>query len=328
MMTGVETMLYTNKLNENIFNTHNYIECDELIIISGYIGPSPIKRLSSLPIKTAIIYGLFSADSNIDILHSSFLKLHKASSHKILYSKVPVNSNCYIWRKNKNITYALIGSANFTTKGLNTPYRESLAEITRDSFDELNDYLSQILSNSFACDDSQLNFNYHKNRTHRDFPNISCKMALYKPSTEEVPTKSGLNWGNSPKGNTKPGDSYIPIRTSYIRNYPNLFPPKQSYPINANGGKQQRQNDPIELIWDDGVLMDALLEGSQPVDDILYPKQLCSFPHKNTLGHYIRKRLGLKETDLIKKSDLNNYGRCDVTLTVLQNGMYFADFSV
>lgn len=76
--------------------------------------------------------------------------------------------------------------------------------------------------------------------------------------------------------------------------------------------------------------MDALLEGSQPVEDILYPKQLCPFPHKNTLGHYIRKRLGLKETDLIKikKSDLDNYGRSHVTLKVLQNGMYFADFSV
>jgi hypothetical protein len=53
-----------------------------------------------------------------------------------------------------------------------------------------------------------------------------------------------------------------------------------------------RNNDSVEIIWDDGLIMEGLLEGSQPINEIIYPKkQISSFPVKAELGIYIRNRI-------------------------------------
>jgi FAD/FMN-containing dehydrogenase len=47
------------------------------------------------------------------------------------------------WKHNGEIVHALVGSANFSTNGLTTPYREILAETTRDTFKPLDDYITK-----------------------------------------------------------------------------------------------------------------------------------------------------------------------------------------
>jgi hypothetical protein len=326
-------LLFTNNLETKVFSSHQYINCDELIIISGYVGPNPIQRLSTLPFNTTVIYGMYGSDSISSRLHNTLLSLHNPPHVNILYSNIPVHSKCYIWRNNDNIVYALIGSANFSTNGLTIPFRESLAETTNDTFYELSIYLNQILSNSVSCDSVTLTTPTVPVTPPAPTPLTPtggiCSMVLYDPNTGEVPTSSGLNWGHSPRGHNNPGDSYIPIRTSHIRNYPRLFPPKQTHPIRNLGlGRSNRQNDSIELIWDDGTLMDAALEGSQPVNGRQYPKNLCSFPNKSVLGVYIRQRLGLPSNALVTRADLLRYGRDEIQLSLLQDGTYYADFSV
>lgn len=315
-------MLFTDNLETKIFTSHQHFTCDELIIISGYVGPSPVQRLNTLPMNSTVIYGMFGSESISSRLHNTLINLHNPPHINILYSNIPIHSNCYIWRNNGNIVYALIGSANFSARGLNIPLRENLAETTVDTFSDLDTYLNQILTNTVECTSATLT------APPTNIRNI-CSMVLYDPSTGEVPRSSGLNWGHSLKGHNNPGDGYIPIRTSHIRAHPQLFPPKQVHPIRNLGlGRSNRQNDSIELIWDDGVLMDATLEGSQPVNGRPYPKNLCSFPNKNLLGVYIRERLGLSFDELVTRRDLLQYGRDDIHLSLLQDGTYYADFSV
>ncbi|MBB6447801.1 restriction endonuclease PLD domain-containing protein [Bacillus benzoevorans] len=317
-------MLFSNNLDQLIFNTHKYIHCDNLVIISGYASPRPIQQLSNLPIKSTVIYGMFGSESIPFPLHKTLVNLHNSTQTRILYSNLPIHSNCYIWRYKSDITYVLIGSANLTTRGLTIPLRETLAETSVDTFEELNNYLNLILDNSVPCNTVDIT----PNGLH-PFVDAVCSLELYNPRSNKVPDSSGLNWGNS-VGHTNPGDAYITIRTSHVRNFPRLFPPKQDSSRNKSSGRGRanRQNDSIELIWDDGTLMDVLLEGSQTVNGLHYPKQLSSFPNKNTLGVYIRERLGLPPTALVTKTDLDLYGRDNIHISLLQSGIYYADFSV
>jgi hypothetical protein len=82
--------------------------------------------------------------------------------------------------------------------------------------------------------------------------------------------------------------------------------------------------------------MEALFEATQPQKntEIKYPKQICSVPHKNILGKYIRTRLGLplvskerRSEEKITRQQLLNYGCDKIKLKLLEPGVYSADFS-
>lgn len=332
-------MLYYDNLEEIIFNKHEFFDIDELIIISGYIGPSPIRRLEELPFKSTVIYGMYGCDSISLKLHNTLLDIQNLSKKvSIKYCKTPIHSKCYIWRNSKKIVCSLIGSANFSINGLTTPNRESLADVTRDSFDPLNKYLDSILSNSIDCNSHDIIFKSTPNKeinkkSNKNIMDINthnsyiCSMTLLDPRTNEVQKYSGLNWQNS-KANVSEDDALIPIRTQYIRDYPLIFPPKQTVKTKFGEGKSQRQNDTVEFIWDDGTIMKGLLEGTQTIDGIQYPKNLCSSVTKNELGKYMKDRLGLPYGSTIQKSDLDNYGRTTIDISLLQEGVYYLDFSV
>jgi len=133
-------MLFTENLTDIIYYRHEHIaQTDELIILSGYVGPKPIAKLGEIPLRSTVIYGMYGAESINPTLHNSLLNLQKKNeSLSIFYSTLPVHSKCYIWKNNGQIVHALVGSANFSVNGLNTPQREILAETTRDTFMPLN----------------------------------------------------------------------------------------------------------------------------------------------------------------------------------------------
>lgn len=331
-------MLFTDNLEELIFTRHDNLEldCDELIIISGYLGPAPVQRLSELPFPTRVIYGMYS-NSISERLHNIFLNIDV--THKdvhILYSKTPIHSKCYIWRKEEVIQHALIGSANFSRNGLTTPFRETLAEVDENIYIELNEYLHLVISNSINCSSvtletkptlsSIISRSITSNSVHTAQSNV-CDIDLYDPRTKEVQPKSALNWGHG-SANTNIDDAYIRVGVNHVRVCPSLFPPKQNIPTITSGGRSQRHNDSIEMIWDDGEIMEGLLEGTQRIDGIDYPKQLSSFPQKNILGSYIRGRLNLSSGSEIKKIHLDSYGRDYISITLLSNGTYYMDFSI
>lgn len=136
---------------------------------------------------------------------------------------------------------------------------------------------------------------------------------------------SGLNWGLA-NGHVAIGDAYIPVTVDMALNYHELFPPKSDISTES-GGRQNRQNDPFEVIWDDGTRMQLLLEGNLDIGGIKYPNKIASFPSKSILGKYIRNRLNVDLYHRITKDDLKKYGRTYITITLTDDHIYKMDFS-
>ena len=135
-----------------------------------------------------------------------------------------------------------------------------------------------------------------------------------------VPEKSGLNWGantNELAGtvNTRVADAELRITAELIRT--GIFPEK-------NGVSKI----PVLLKWDDGTEMQGSFEQNNHIDNIVYPKALCSDNDKSILGSYLRHRLGVNLTKKITLADLQKYGRTNIEITRQLDGSYYLDFSV
>ena len=325
-------MLFEKNLEEIIFHRHEMHETDELIILSGYVGPRPVERLQSLPFKTKVIYGMYGDKGIQKKLHGALLTHQESIANvDIYYSSIPIHSKCYIWILKNKIVHALVGSANFSTNGLTTPYREILAETTYDTFQPLAEYIDRVMKNAKICTDIVLPT---KNKIlNRNFKlSNSCEISLLD-NKGNVQNASGLNWGYKKNGNKskkrRENDACLVIRKSHLLDCPSLFPPIQDYsPMIIKGARSQRKNDKVEIIWDDGIIMDGLLEGSQIQDGIMYPKNFSSSPQKDIIGKYIKNRLGVSFGKKVTLEDLNKYGRTNIKVTLLDEGIYYFDFSV
>lgn len=317
-------MLYTENLEEIIFHRHEMFASDELIVLSGYVGPKPIERLRNLPFQSKVIYGMYGEEGIKRPLHNSLVNIQNSTNDiNIFYSNIPVHSKCYAWRNRGQIVHALVGSANFSTNGLTTPYREVLAETTFDTFNPLNVYIQKILNNSISCSELRV-----MNIVEQVAAFETCSLSLLGRNGE-VQNAAGLNWGQNPNNHTTKDDSYIKIRIKDIKEHPELFPPKQLNSLKFDGrGRMHRHNDNIEIIWDDGVCMDGLFFGNQEIDGVLYPKQVGSFPHYAEMGKYLRDRVGIPHGQPFRKHHLERYGRDTIEISLISEGVYKFDFSI
>lgn len=327
-------MFYYHGLEEVIFNLHDSLNeiPDELIIISGYLGPSPIDRLIELPFKTFVLGGMYTKGIDKYLLSSLNNSKTKNPNLYLSFSTIEVHSKIYVWKKNGKILTALIGSANFSANGLRTDLRETLAVANRGTYPALDAYLKLVIENSVKQP------NIKEKRTEMKCPptlekdkilKISYDIPLFKEAksgVKTVPKASGLNWGLS-KGHVALGDAYIKIPNYIINDKQGLI--KAFDPTYQNLlSNKKRSSDPVELIWDDGTVMEASLEGKQiGINGLDYPKQLASFGSKKILGLYLRKRLGVSIDHEITMDDLKAYGRDYVTLSLIDDGIYHCDFS-
>ena len=55
---------------------------------------------------------------------------------------------------------------------------------------------------------------------------------------------------------------------------------------------------------------------------------MSSFPVKSELGLYLRRRIGVASGKAVDKNDLEKYGRTDINVKLIGNGIYMLDFSV
>lgn len=349
-------MLFYVGLEEVIFSKHELLSeaPDELIIISGYLGPAPIERLSELKdISVTVIGGMYQNGIDARLLNS-LQRIEKNNKNlSIKYTNQEIHSKIYIWKRKNKTLAALIGSANFSSNGLRTDYRESLADVTRDTFIPLQDYYNFIISQSTITPQikkSQEVIDIALTTPQPNEPNILVKKYSYdiplysfEKGNKIIKPSSGLNWGRArltSNAHVAEGDAYIPLPKEILKtNTPLIKPFDSSYQLNFSG-KRKRNSDPIELIWDDGIIMEASLEGSQEYNGKNYPKQLASYKRKtpiidgkkvskkSILGRYLRKRLKIDVDEQITMSTLNQYGRDTITLSLISDGIYYADFSV
>lgn len=335
-------MLFTDNLNSIIFQRHNYIRCDELIVLSGYVGPNPVHQLNALPLKTTVIYGMYGSEGIKRGLHNELLLADNSYDNvNIFYSTFPVHSKCYIWKDRGEVVHALIGSANFSNNGLFTPDKEVLAETTSDTFGPLNKYFEKVMETAISCRDASARENDQLGTVEENSGNFNpdvCSMPLFdiKNGVEVVNAKSGINWGMASLSGSHVNinDAYIPIDKLQRDYYPQLFPMKQNCPSTYEGVARpnHRHNDSIEIIWDDGTTMEGLLEGTvtRTIDGkkLQYPKQISSTPRKAVLGEYLRARIGVPEGRAITIADLERYGRKTIDISLQGEGIYYFDFSV
>ena len=142
---------------------------------------------------------------------------------------------------------------------------------------------------------------------------------------------SKINWGHAANGNVNKRDSYISITSPMLNNYPGFIPGKSSIKrVSYN------DNEPIEIIWDDGEEMLCLLEGTirknivNPrtglIEEKRFPNKIASYPSKRILGDYLRSRLGVSPGVFVTEQMLSEYGRNSITISK-KGEVYFLDFS-
>jgi hypothetical protein len=318
-------MFYYADLDKIIFEQYPK-NADEFKILSGYVGPSPINDLQNLPFPSTVIQGLFYENQN-KRLHDQVVKMDNDKVHTY-YPTILSHSKCYVWLENGVPIKGLIGSANFSSNGLKNSLRESLYEIESTMLSSLDEYINIILSSSKLCIEVEANDkkSKHKHDTSRNDSEavyVSGQADLsFLDNTGKVPDRSGLNWGAAPTSNVSKSDAYVAIRVRDINNHPEIFHPRSS-DIGLNH-KRFDTSEVIELIWDDGFVMQARFEATQPVGGEVYPKQLTSFPRKNILGLYIRKRLSLNEGTVITKEHLDAAHVDSLRLVMIEEGIFSA----
>jgi hypothetical protein len=319
-------MLYTENLDQIVFHRHELFDSDELIILSWYLWPDPVNKLTDLPIRSTVIYGMYWSEWIKPALHRSLKNIQQSTppSLNIFYSQIPVHSKCYVWKKDNSIVHALIWSANFSINWLTTPFREVLAETTRDTFQPLNTYIDHVLWKSISCLETWV----REASMIETLVTQECFLTLLTRNWE-IHKAWWLNWWQNPDNHTRLDDAYIPIRIQDIENFPWLFPPKQTNPVTEEWWwrRRWRHNDSIDIIWDDWVTMRGLLEWSQEVDWKIYPKQISSFPNKSELWVYMRHRLWVPLGQPVRKHHLERYGRLNVEVSLLWDWVYSFNFS-
>ena len=328
-------MIYSQNLEELILTRHQKNKADEVIILSGWTGPSPIQKLSELPIKSKIIQGI--KEQLNERMYSTYQQISENTNSKIYIKKKYNHSKIYCWLKNKHPVDILSGSANLSTQGLNSLHKgENLFDI------KAKDYLSTYTYMKDALADSVLSAKYELPTSKSSPPpkrqtEMLDKVLSFNPPTVEIyaggrgrkmQSAAGWNWGHG-QGHNQKDCAEQRLRTELIRLIPSFFP-NNGVNLNKGSGQSLRNSRPnAEIIFDDGEVMDISFEGlggENSRNQRLF-KQFSSYPKKNKFGRYIRKRLGLSPTAKITDSNLADYGRDTITLELLAPGVYFCDFS-
>lgn len=307
--------------------------------MSGYVGYQTIKMLCEQcsDVHITVVYGMYGSERISQPLHLALMEVQRQYSNiTILYSTIPVHSKIYTWNCDAKIEKALVGSANFSISGMMNDYKEILSDVEQDTYSTLKEYCDYVLSKAISCNDAEVKFQKvfkasgHSKLVQPLLAKNVCRATLLDRNGM-VSKKSGLNWGLS-NGHVSEGDAYIRITSNYIKLFPSLFPPKKYVGMDnpLSNGKKNRENDEVELIWDDGEKMIGLLEGQQTktINGLVYPKQLSTSPSKSILGKYLRKRLGVDLNHTITKRDLLRYGRTSIDISLVGEGIYYLDFSV
>jgi len=327
-------MIYHDNLETLILDRYKSNNADEMFILSGYTGPSPISKLSSLQIKSTVIHGI---QSQVSKSLNAYQTITSNSNCDVYIKNNYNHSKIYCWLRNNYPVDILSGSANFSTAGLNSVFRgETLFEVDKADWSNTYNYLKNALQDSIistsytpkALPKQKLPLTSSSNQLDKVLSFNPPKAEIYVGGRgRKMQPKSGWNWGHG-AGNNAPDVAEQRIRTALINSIPHLFP---NNGVNVNHKKGQALKNKkanAEILFDDGFVMDATFEqdgGKNSSGQTLY-KAFSSYPDKATYGRYIRKRLGLSPTSLITDADLKRRGKDTITLELLSPGVYFCDF--
>lgn len=297
---------------------------DTLLIVSGYASPAmAYKHFENIPPRSRIklIVGMTSSEGIPRPHHAAFIKLTSKDfpgRFECRYISEPpaVHSKAYAWLKDGRPSTGFIGSANYSQQGF--LYRREIL-IKADAAD-VADYYESVVADSISCLDPRvpelIGLTEIPPRPLRikapDLKKVPPPMPKeFGPTigislldrNEELPGRSGLNWGQRPELGRNPDQAYIRVPAEVGRS--GFFPKRGQH---------------FSIFTDDGESFDAVIaqDGNKAIET----------PFDNALlGRYFRKRLGLATGVLIKASDLKHYGNTGVEFQQIDDETYRMSFA-
>lgn len=313
-------------LAENVLFTPIEEGADTLNIVTGYASPTMgswyltslrerRNRMKFPIIHVNLIIGMTPIEGIRLSSHNGFQELYRASGSgdipdtfacSYVFNFPAVRSNLYVWTKGDTPITSFTGSAPFLQSSFLPSHIEDLLEKT-DPVDSFR-YYQSIEQRSMFCVHAEIE---QQVRITNDFPS-GLQLQDQQIKTEEITVSlltrtgavgrhSGLNWGQREGRN--PNEAYIPIPRNISSS--GFFP---------NNGQQ------FTVQTDDHKSLILRLE--QAGD-----KALTTPLSNSLLGEYFRGRLGLSNGQFVSMSDLERYGRHDVTFTKIDEEQFYMDFS-
>ena len=223
------------RTQQEVLERHNMNKADELVILGGFFGPKPVEELAEISpsISCKIIHGCFKDQAPDEITHKKYQEITNNTKVKVFYKNNYNHSKIYMWSKNKNPVDILIGSANFSSRGLYNDGQETLSDIPFTDYNSIDTIIKKALSDSQICSSYIIKPKIKipsmvspspvlklDEIVSIDPPHVRIFLG-YKAGL--IPEKSGLNWGFS-SGHVAPDTSYLPLRSDLMQLIPGFYP--------------------------------------------------------------------------------------------------------
>lgn len=322
--------IYSEDLFKNILINPIKEGYNKLKMVSGYasslmairhVGYLKEEDLLFEDLNISLIVGMTSRDGIDTFNHKGFIDIcndvgDARFNCRYVNSLPPVHSKVYIWYRDNNPELAFLGSANYSQTAFSNASREVLSDTNHK---EADSYYSQILDHTIDCRDLDEENDHIKVFKRENISKVINPEADENIFTESivglhnvtlaltdskgnVPTRSGLNWGQ--REGREPNQAYINIPAKIRRT--NFFPERgQQFLVITDDGKEF-----ICVRAQDG------------------GKGLHTTFNNSLLGEYFRYRMGLANGEFVETSDLLEYGRKDVDFYKIDDETFLMDFSV
>ncbi len=341
--------MITTNLYEEILIKPVAEGADKLLIVSGYASSAMAFhhleeiRKGKKSIEVELIVGMTYKDGLSIVNHKGFQKIANedyAGKFQCLYltENPPVHSKIYTWLK-KGVPYkCFIGSANYSQFAFNVKPKEKKSVVKKVPRKVLQrevltkcdpqkgfKYFNELATETIPCNhiDVESSITIYSEKQYRQRfpvkPKVS-KKDKSKPADNlftcvdvsllmdngDVHYHSGLNWAYRKKYTRKKlNEAYLQLKPSVYKG--DFFPPKGVH---------------FTVLTDDGKSLLCTRAQKRYGEAVETPQ------NNELLGEYFRNRLGLGYGARVKRKDLDNYGRTNVTFCQVEDETYTMDFSV
>lgn len=293
---------------------------DTLYVVSGYATSAMVEyHLRALLqeetlINLKVIVGM-TAKGVQESNHTGFVHLmdniHPGRFEcSYLHGDILVHSKMYAWFHHNAPKAGYVGSANYTQQAFLRKQKEAMEKTPPL---EIREYFSDLQKRSCFCNHPDADGLVRRMsvtdsggvRIEADVPESQEQAVIsFLANNGQLPEQSGLNWGQRPHEKREPNQAYIRIPVD-IRDS-GFFPERGIF---------------FTIHTDDGQAIIAARRQDEG-------KALHSVENNSIFGEYFRRRIGVGSGKFIAKSDLEKYGRTDVTFYKIDDENYYMDFSV
>lgn len=321
-------MLTQSLYNDILINPSQV--ANTLYIVSGYASPEfAYTHINRLPNNTIInlIIGMASKEGITQHAHNNFINLSNTFPGRFncyyYTSSTGIHSKAYAWFNNSLPICGFIGSANYSQNAFLGSQGECM---TTDNATQIYSYFHSLLENCIICTAPNVESLIPITTTSSHRPISLALTSMFNPSVSsevnvstnfnfdqveltllmqnqpDVPATSGINWGQ--RDNRERNQAYIAIPASIYRT--TFFPPIAQ---------------PFTVLTDDGMRFTFVRAQENG-------KALHTTDNNSILGLYLRQRIGVPSGAYVTLQDLERYGRTSVTISRINDSLFFLDFSV